>query len=56
VRALAAVALALVALAGCGGDGPLPAGVEELEDVSTLRQDFEAHAGKARVVLLFAPT
>jgi hypothetical protein len=55
VRALAAVALALVALAGCG-DEPLPAGVEDLEGLSSLREDFEAQAGKARVVLLLAPT
>jgi ABC-type glycerol-3-phosphate transport system substrate-binding protein len=56
VRALAAVALVLVALAGCGGDEPLPAGVEDLEGLSSLREDFEAQAGKARVVLLLAPT
>ncbi len=50
----------LVALAGCGGDdeaGPKPpGGVRELENVLALRSDFEAGAGKTRVVLLFSPT
>jgi ABC-type glycerol-3-phosphate transport system substrate-binding protein len=55
--------LALLALAGCGGDedaapGAAPAddGVEELANILQLRSDFEADAGKARVILLFSPT
>jgi ABC-type glycerol-3-phosphate transport system substrate-binding protein len=57
MRALAAVVLALVALAGCGGDEEEAApGVPVLTGLEQLRADFEAEAGKTRVVLLFAPT
>jgi hypothetical protein len=57
VKVLAALLLALVALAGCGGDDEAaPAGVEDLADLAALRSEFENHAGKTRVVLLFAPT
>ena len=54
--------LSLLALAGCGGDEAAapeaaPAdGVEELANVLELRGDFEADAGKTRVILLFSPT
>jgi len=58
----AVLLLALLALAGCGGDETAapeaaPAdGVEELGNVLDLRADFEADAGKTRVILLFSPT
>jgi hypothetical protein len=54
--------LALLALAGCGGEesaepGAPPAGsVKELDNVLKLRSDFEADAGKTRVIVLFSPT
>jgi hypothetical protein len=53
--------LLLLAAAGCGGEAsstqPEPtAGVQELENVLALRADFEADAGKTRVILLFSPT
>ena len=54
--------LLLLAATGCGGgeEGaaePEPtAGVQELENVLALRSDFEADAGKTRVVLLLSPT
>ena len=55
--------LALLALAGCGGGNETAApeaapavGVKELANVLTLRSDFEADAGKTRVILLFSPT
>jgi hypothetical protein len=51
----------LVALAGCGGSSSekaaAPAGrVQELANVLQLRSDFEADAGKTRLLLLFSPT
>jgi hypothetical protein len=66
VRRSVLLALVTVALAGCGGgdDTATPAGeapsaeaaVKELTNVLQLRSDFEADAGKARVILLFSPT
>ena len=60
----AVLLLLLLAAAGCGGGGeeasptqPEPtAGVQELENVLALRADFEADAGKTRVILLLSPT
>ena len=53
----------LLALAGCGGSDDESgsttepaAGVRELDNVLALRSDFEADAGKTRVILLFSPT
>jgi hypothetical protein len=51
----------LLALAGCGGsderESAAPAdGVRELDNVLALRSDFEADAGKTRLLLLFSPT
>jgi hypothetical protein len=59
-----ALVLLLVALlAGCGGgDGAEQQAaapdddVRELANVLQLRSDFEADAGKARVLLLLSPT
>jgi hypothetical protein len=64
IRRAAVLLLALVALAGCGGDEeatPEPAGapaegVKELANVLDLRSDFEADAGKTRVIVLLSPT
>jgi hypothetical protein len=54
--------LALLTLAGCGGGetaaptaGPA-ASVHELANVLQLRSDFEADAGKTRLIVLFSPT
>ena len=53
----------LLAVAGCGGDDPQPlsnaqprADVTELDNVLALRSDFEADAGKTRVIVLLSPT
>jgi ABC-type glycerol-3-phosphate transport system substrate-binding protein len=63
LRRLALLLLALLVLAGCGGGEETAApeatsadGVEELANVLELRADFEADAGKTRVILLFSPT
>lgn len=63
----AALLLAALALAGCGGgdeesvappaETPSPtADVRELANVLDLRSDFEADADKTRVIVLFSPT
>ena len=58
----AALLVLLLALAGCGGGdssekAAAPAdGVHELANVLDLRADFEADAGKTRLLLLFSPT
>ena len=51
----------LLAVAGCGGaedtaDAPARGAVTNLDNVFALRSDFEADAGKTRVLLLFSPT
>ena len=66
MRRLALLLLAAVALAGCGGDeeaavtigtAAAPSGsVKELTNVLDLRADFEADAGKPRVIVLLSPT
>jgi ABC-type glycerol-3-phosphate transport system substrate-binding protein len=61
----AVLLLLALALAGCSGDeeSATPtatvtpaAGVKTLDNVLALRSDFEADAGKTRVILLFSPT
>ena len=57
-----AILLALaLAVAGCGGADSQQAaapegGVRNLANVLELRSDFEAEAGKTRLVVLFSPT
>ena len=56
--------LVTLALAACGGDGggtSAPegspgAGVTDIANVLHLRSDFEADAGKTRVIVLLSPT
>ena len=58
--------IAVAVLAACGGtsveredpplQGPPRESVTELDNVLQLRSDFEAGAGKTRVLLLFSPT
>jgi len=54
--------LALLALSGCGGDDTVApeaapsAHVHDLANVLDLRSDFEADAGKTRVIVLLSPT
>jgi hypothetical protein len=56
----AALLLLLLALAGCGGSEEQSAepagGVQPLDNVLALRSDFEAAAGKTRLLVLFSPT
>ena len=61
----AALLLLVLVLAGCaGGDENVAApprteptaGVQALDNVLALRSDFEADAGKTRVILLLSPT
>jgi ABC-type glycerol-3-phosphate transport system substrate-binding protein len=67
IRRAAVLLVALLALAGCSSDEDAApesgtptvtpaAGVKELANVLELRSDFEADAGKTRVILLFSPT
>jgi len=63
IRRAALLLIAASALAGCGGDetakqeAASPAGaVKQLANVLDLRADFEADAGKPRLLLLFSPT
>ena len=62
MRRVGLLLVALLALAGCGGDeagAPEPAPAErvtELANVLQLRSDFEADTGKTRVIVLFSPT
>ena len=51
----------LLALAGCGGSddeaqAPTRSAVTELDNVLALRSDFEAAAGKTRLLVLLSPT
>ena len=63
MRRLALLLAALFLLAGCGGDDEAAApeaastdGIEDLMNVLELRSDFEADAGKTRVIVLLSPT
>jgi ABC-type glycerol-3-phosphate transport system substrate-binding protein len=63
MRRIAFLLVAVLALAGCGGEDATtpeeaaPAdGVQELANVLDLRAAFEADAGKRRVLFLFSPT
>ena len=63
MRRLALLLLALLVLAGCGGDDESAAPqavpsdeVQELANILDLRADFEADAGKTRVIVLLSPT
>jgi ABC-type glycerol-3-phosphate transport system substrate-binding protein len=66
---VAALLVAGLALAGCGGDetaapttattaapAPAAAEVKELTNVLDLRADFEADAGERRAIVLLSPT
>ena len=51
--------LLVLALAACGGEEDAAApndGIRDLDNVLALRSDFEADAGKARVIILLSPT
>ena len=62
MRRAALLLLAALALAGCGGDGAVApeaapgSGVQDLANVLELRSDFEADAGKTRLLVLLSPT
>lgn len=64
VRRLALLLLAAFALAACGGnDVAAPETqaaatneIESLDNILALRSDFEADAGKTRVIILLSPT
>jgi hypothetical protein len=61
VRKAALLLLLTVALAGCGGSddeaqAPARSSVTELDNVLSLRSDFEAASGKTRLLVLFSPT
>ena len=59
---LALLAVAVLALAACGGDETATpeassgGEVQELANVLDLRADFEADTGKPRLLVLFSPT
>ena len=63
-RAALLLLLLVLGLTGCGGgeesaptaQSEPTAGVQELDNVLALRSDFEADAGKTRVILLLSPT
>jgi hypothetical protein len=54
----AALLLAVLVLAGCGGhdEAANTGGVRQLDNVLALRSDFEADAGKTRLLILLSPT
>ena len=66
MRRAALLALAALALAGCGGgEGAMSpgtttsardGGIVELDNVLGLASDFRADEGKTRVLLVFSPT
>jgi hypothetical protein len=60
LKALLALVVAAVLLAGCGGsdagEGARAGAVEELTSVDTLRDAFAEADGTARLLLLLSPT
>ena len=60
-KALLLLLLLVLAVAGCGGSddavqAPPRSSVTELDNVLALRSDFEAAAGKTRLLVLLSPT